>query len=284
MLAHCSALIAVLLLCSPVPGQVQDDPRSIDFDGGSAVEYVQLLQETWKDANIVVHDNVDVVTLPPIQLRSVMLQEAIMLLDGHSTANGRSRLVVRRQKALNPVYSVHAMVAGGRSYDVNELEAIVVSVGDIVSDAMPAEELLAAVEAALGLYPDAEATQVRYHVGTKLLIARGPEQQVRTVMDVVVQLHDATRQREAREQMRSEAKAAIQERDQLLVQIEDLSQEVSSRDRMLIELQTRFEAATRQVEHVSQLETELRAYRSEMAAMETVISQLRKQLEDKSGG
>ncbi len=212
------AVVTCLALAWCAGVQAQSPPPeqatvTVKFAGGTMAEYVAELRGQVPAANIVlVTPETGSVALPPIELTNVPLDSAVHVIEGEFLKGGKdSRLLItvdrlgQKDTGGTIVYRVAAHRRGGPvSSDVH-----VWSVAGLLAQGVKSEDVLTAVETAVGLleghYSPAE---VRFHEATGLLIARGQGQQLDAIENVVDGLmNSAHERREAAQEQKATQRA-----------------------------------------------------------------------------
>ncbi|MEE9129071.1 MAG: hypothetical protein V3T84_03565 [Phycisphaerales bacterium] len=198
LLACMAALILLIGGRSTLGANASDDENeliSVKFAGGSVTDYVKFLVKEAGTINIVVALEAADVPMPPVMLTKVTVSAAIDLVDGRSTSPpGRFiQLDVRHM----PQYAEEELPTYQISADVRRTgrprpNASVWTIANLVrGEIFDADDVLAAVEAALDILESTGEPLIRFHKETGLLIARGDAQQLSTIEDVLGQLQQS---------------------------------------------------------------------------------------------
>ncbi|HUU82429.1 MAG TPA: hypothetical protein VM243_02890 [Phycisphaerae bacterium] len=245
----------------------------LEFPGGTVAQYVDALRKVTPEANVVViTPEVLEITLPPVQLKSVGLGDAVFLMEGdyEPKAHVHVRIEVNQigpwDESQRAVFQVSGtVVRKGRT----GTETHVWTVADLLAEGVGPEAVLTAVETALALYAeDHEPAQVRFHEETGLLIARGDPWQVEVIDDVVDGVREGRqRQRESDMQKRkSEADTETQQR------VTELEEQLHARDleteRMVMRLQAIEEERDRLQNQQSELLQQVRQQQDIIRALQ----------------
>ena len=212
-------------------------PVSIQFPGGTVGEYVEALSRATDHANFVVTstDALDV-PLPPIQLDSVAVQAAAGLINGvfQTPDGGEMGIEVTTisppQGDQKPVFRVTAERRGrGRS---PHNDVYVWSVAGLLGENVRAEDMLTAVETAVGLLGGQHGTaEIRFHQATGLLIAHGTDPQLKAIDRVVDGMY-ATHSRQ-NAMLKAEADKAKED------QVAELTAQLRQKDLRIHELEVK---------------------------------------------
>ncbi len=167
---------------------------SVKFAGGSVTDYFDALVKEAGTINVMLAPEAADVSMPPVTLTNVSVSAAIGLVDGRSASPpGRIiKLDVRQMPQYHdgalPTYQVRAEVrpAGGGTY-----ASVWTIAGLLRGDVFDADDVLAAVEAALDILASTDEPTIRFHKETGVLIARGDPQQLSTIKDVLEQLEQS---------------------------------------------------------------------------------------------
>ncbi len=179
-----ATLIVMPLGAAPAMARQEGGPQraDIEFAGGPVSLYLGLLRSTYDEANIVATSDASEVQVTPIILMGTTLHDAVGALQWASGESGR-RLLVGREGGLLSVY-----LPGEESRRAQE-RTHVWTVASILESGYEADDLLSAVDTALGLTSD--PATVRFHEGADLLIVNANEEQLSTIDQIVSRLDDA---------------------------------------------------------------------------------------------
>lgn len=178
---------------------VATDSRLADlrFSGGIVGDYVQAVRKAFPDANILMDAEVERLPMPEVELTSVGLKSALQLLEFQSQEDSHESLRVDvhclTERYARPVYRILAKVRGPRSRDRSQ----VWTVADLLAAEMKPEDVLSAVETAMGLLAEDgfEPAQIRFHEATGLLVARGLNEQIDAIDEIVARLRETVQLR-----------------------------------------------------------------------------------------
>lgn len=194
------ALLAVLPLMPRVQAQEGDRGYThahsrfdVDFPGGKLSEYVDAVRRARPDgaANIVVMPNAENLAIPPITLVGITVEAAIKILEGpYEMSDGRGAEVQVWSHNIGDSPDLVMKVVA--ELEFRSVRSAVWSVEEALASGQTAEELLGAVEAVVSLFN--EKADISFHPPTRLLIARGTDEQLDLVREALDQLiHGATR-------------------------------------------------------------------------------------------
>lgn len=163
---------------------------NLKFPGGSLADYIKALREASPGLNVLVTvPEAREIQVPPIHLESVSASSAIGLIKGYqSLADGTSLSIYIEAFGGPPAEDASAVYKVFSVQDAKvprHIEVRVWSIGDLIADGRTAQQILTAIETAVGLlkgYPDA---QIRYHADTTLVVASGAPEQTQTIDRVV---------------------------------------------------------------------------------------------------
>lgn len=194
-----------------------DGPQtlSLNFAGGTALEYIDALRKAMPNANIVVLGELARVNMLPVQLNAVDLESALRLLDQLPQAQGDLAVKVRVENVrtsqdVPDVFAVSAEVRG-RGQGEGPMQTAVISMADVLGENLKPADALTAIQTALELLgSESEPARIKFHEETGLLIARGNPHQMECIGQVMSQLRERAgtieaRQRQAEQQVRSAA-------------------------------------------------------------------------------
>ena len=245
----------------------------LKFPGGTVGQYLDAVRSVASEANVVViTPEVLEITLPSVQLKSVGLGEAVLLMKGDYEPKEHMHVRIDVDQigawgeTRKPVFKVSGQVVRkGRT----GTETHVWTVADLLAQGAAPEAVLTAVETALALYAeDHEPAQVRFHDETGLLIARGDPWQVEVIDDVVDGIREG-RQRQHELDMqkrRSEADTEGQRR------VEELEKQLHARaletERLVMRLQAAEEERVRLQGEQGELMQQLRQHQEVIRTLE----------------
>ncbi len=180
---------------SPEGSPFEDGPTliNVEFSGGSAAEFIRMLQRVAGDElNVISAPEVAEVTIPELVLRRVSPSSAVLLLDGRTME--RPGRVVRldvsslpRVSGERPTFQVNAQVRTSTRGEI----ANVWTIRGLIDSGFSSDSVLSAIETALDALGSATKLDVRFHEDTGLLIAMGDEGQRGTIDMVVERLRDS---------------------------------------------------------------------------------------------
>jgi hypothetical protein len=235
------AAVPIVSLSQPVVAR-QGEPAannliSVDFKGGTVVQYVETLKKSGKAVNVVTSERATRQTLAPISLKDVTVGVAVYSIEAAASSNNGSWRIAPIQDPVQQVvhmgahhprdgaYSVDFYPVGKRGEEVvvesYSLQKILRPDGK--GEGADAKVILTAIETGLKLQNEGadQPPDLQFHGDSGLLFVRGTGADVRLVGSIVARMsEDAGRtlnaaQRRAREDaMRSlamkEAKIEIE--------------------------------------------------------------------------
>jgi hypothetical protein len=223
-----AALCAAPLAAHPLeaaamqPGEPPVMTIDLNFAGGTVSEYAAAVRAAARNINIVLSPGAGEFTVPPVELRHAFVPHAMKLLE-YLAHHPHGRLMVRHEHE-NPMFADMFIVAADirrPTISPTELETRVYSLVGIIDEQVTAADVLAAIEAALGLLEgEYQPAKIRLHEATGLLIVRAHPMQVFHVDEVMEQLTNATAQRR-----QIEVNARQREQSAPAVEIRRLSEE-----------------------------------------------------------
>jgi len=229
--------------------------------------------------------------VPAVEFRSVDVASAIYLLDN------RTALIDGQQVALDvddisppstlsqPVYSVRATTPTTRRGRARAGEsAAVLSIKDVLNADYSADDVLTAIESAVGLIEGAQrAAEIRFHEQTGLLIARGTGEQMAAMHEVIDQLREGierARHEEDSQQVITRLRSEIKE---LRGAIQNHEAERHELMQQLTEARTRAELMQQQYqqtqERVHDYERRVAELRQELTEVRNAYSELERRLQ-----
>ncbi|MHC4319417.1 MAG: hypothetical protein ACYS1B_12860 [Planctomycetota bacterium] len=274
-------LISLLAASDRSAGQGTGDAEliSLNFRGGTALEFVAAVRRAAGDINVVVAPEAKEVQMPAVTIKQVTVAAALELLNGQvrDLPGRRVQLSViqmlvndRRERQ---TYQIRAKVSGRPTAQA----AHVWTLAAVRNSGIASEAVLSAVETALEVVGSATKPDVRFHEDTALLIASGDHDQLQAIEHVLDSLkesvagqrddekrqlemmlaeieHDRQRERDKRREAEDEVKTAQQE-------IAALRQETARLETILAEVQRMLETKDRELTGAM---TELRGLQLEL--------------------
>jgi hypothetical protein len=280
---------AVLALCVPAavaqtapgpsdePADRQPEAREtpladLKFSGGTVGDYVQAVRKAFPDANVLVDAEVERLPMPEVELTSVGLKSALELLKYQSQQDARGSVFVDvrclMEQRARPVYRILARVKSHQPKDRSQAW----TVADLLAADMKPEDVLSAVETAMELLAEDgfKPAQIRFHEPTGLLIARGHEEQIAAIDDIVDRLRDTV-------DLRREAESPHWQ-----AELKDAQERLANAQRELAATRDRLEGErARLYEERKQMEVELVRREAEMRVLTAQAENLRALLEKK---
>ena len=193
----------------------------VEFSGGDAMGYIEALRAASGEVNIVVDspEAVAGVSMAPVKLSSVQLSAALELLQDREgqSPDGRNVMLTVRTRQVdrggsrgvygNPLYQVSCTFYGSIFEDSIEEISGVWTVADLLASEMASADMLTAIETALALFSDgAKPPEMRFHEPTGLLIARGEEEQLEVIDNIIAELRSTVMLRENAQRSRAASK------------------------------------------------------------------------------
>ncbi len=175
----------------------QDSRLDVSFSGGKLIDYVESIRRSRPKgaANIVVMPNAKELQVPPITLVAVTVEAAVRLLEGaYTLPNGAfSEVDVETYEIAGTTDMVFKVTA---QYETLEIRSSVWSLDSVLTDGHSEAELLGAVDVVLSLFSN--KAEIKFHPPTRLLIARGTDEQLDLVREVIEQLISSAEQKRDR--------------------------------------------------------------------------------------
>ncbi|MCH7700112.1 MAG: hypothetical protein IID37_00360 [Planctomycetes bacterium] len=192
------ALLGLQIEARGQPSRSTGGVVDVEFPGGNALEYIEALRAAGNDVNIVVYspETVASVRMTAVTLASVDLSAALELLDGRKGQRPDDRkvklkvLLVRGNSNRGiPLYRVTYNFYDSETDDsVVEISGVW-TVADLLASQMESSDILTAIETALALFTDRpKPPEMRFHEPTGLLIARGEEEQLEVIDNIIDEL------------------------------------------------------------------------------------------------
>jgi len=268
---------------------------SLDFEGGTATDYLDALRDAAKSANIVVMPGAEHVLMPPVQLKAVALSSAVDLLNNQQSVDEDGMRYIlsvdqiesdrfelsnddRRREGIDslttlPVFVVNVDSEPARLGDSDQtrLESQVWALEPLLQlqlQPLSADDVLATIDVALPLAAEGEPeVEIRFHEETGILIARGDFRALQMVDNVLNQLEGSAHAlRKADEQSRraQEMESAFQEvrehMEKLTVEREHLAQEAEKIHSRMRELERVMDQLRAELDERSAVISELRSH------------------------
>ncbi len=163
---------------------------SIQFPGGSLADYVKALKDGAPTFNIVMLvPEAREIKLPPIKLDSVAFGPAVGLLSGeHPLGDSVVKILVNDlggPLGSDDPGSVYKIWSERRELHRPPAQVRVWSIGELLGPDRKADDVLTAVETAVGLLEGYPPAKIRYHAETNLIVASGEEEQLHAIDRVV---------------------------------------------------------------------------------------------------
>ncbi len=231
---------------------ISDTVFSLKFSGGNAAEYIQTIQHQVPQANIVIMPDVDKIQIPPLKLTSVNLDTALSLLNDQIGEDNNYRYSIesydaRTDRISNPVFVVRTVKKriGGFGNQSREITSKVWAVDPLLK-VLSSDDILAAIDVALPLSVDEKPdVEIRFHKETGLLIARGGEQELRMIDQLLSQLYDTAANR-----------AELDERERHIDELENQNMELHERMQQIKpemeEWRTHIEEQKQMIQHLQE--------------------------------
>ncbi|MCK4872114.1 MAG: hypothetical protein KAS72_05270 [Phycisphaerales bacterium] len=211
------AALALCLIGQPAASQAQElvaTPESttyierqlinVTFPGGNVAEYIAAIERATENINFVVAPEAEFIPMPAVELEAVSPWSAVRLIDRRVgyVEGDPVQVHVRRsentQPSESPIYIIHAethRVRRAADPVPEPQDTIILPVAMLLDADVPAEDILACVDIALGLSDDDLSATVRFHEETGLLIARGDHRQLSTIHELIGALGHSVEQR-----------------------------------------------------------------------------------------
>jgi hypothetical protein len=267
--AACASLAGSLIMLAAIGPIAQDEAGaqeqpdfieqfpviSIEFEGGTVADYVAVLRRAAENVNIMVDVDAGEVPLPAFELQSVMLVDALRVVEDLEPENESYELSMDEFASGPPEFyaPVYRIVSKKLRPPQPPLQTSVWSISALIERGVAAEDVLGAIETALGLQEDLGAPDVRFHEATGLILARAHPEQIATIGEVIHNLQSASAPRPDDGEMhamaaqlnhaRAEAEDFRQRSNMVEAQVRDLVQENER-------LQTRVQLLTAEIDRL----------------------------------
>jgi hypothetical protein len=152
----------------------------IDFPGGKIPDYLRVIeQQNGVKPNVVVSKVAAELVLPPIRLKTVTVKDAVMAIEALQWIDTyRIHIDSRNPSVLTIIAESQASGSGMSSVQV-------FSVKTLLEDSVRIEDIVTAIETAWIMRSQQVSAKLKYHEETKLLIAVGNRDDLRTVENVL---------------------------------------------------------------------------------------------------
>jgi len=276
-----------------VPASDANPVLDLDFKGGSVTEYLEAVQAASGQYRVVAMPGLEAFTMPAVKLTNVTLGAAVSAVTQARVPDSSVKSFVGLNYQ-DGVYTVYGQI------ERNSREAQsshVWQLGSLIESGLKAEDILSAVEASVSLLDS--PCVVKYHEGTRLLLANCTSEQGNAVNNVLARLEETVQRRGlgASGPQQAELEALEQSRDSLASRVRELEDHVArlvgERDSVAAQLaQMREELAQREQHFTVQLtelqvrlqDAENRANRYENAWLELERMRLRREIEQEKMG
>jgi hypothetical protein len=256
-------LISLLAASDRSAGQVNQGVRliSLNFPGGTAVEYVAAIRKAAGAINVVIAPEAKEIQIPAVSVKQVTVAAALDLLDDRSRElhGRRVKLEVLQMPVYDTTekqtYQVRAHISGRHTAQAASVWTVTVLLDHDISS----HAVLSAVETALEVVGSTNKPDVRFHEDTALLIASGDHDQLEAIEQVLDRLHEAVGGRRDDDKRQVEMRLQAVDRDRQ-----------HARQKMA---ESMAEAKQRREENI--------ALTQDIARLEMVTTELRRMLEAK---
>ena len=280
------ALVIPIVLTTAPPAAAIEGPEdeplaliSLEFSGGSAMDYVATIRRAAGETNIVVAPEASEIPMPPVTLTQVTVAGAIDLLHGRGLQQPSRAvtLLVKHMPMYDPAerqtYQVMARVDGRAAASPTQ----VWTVSNLLTNGITSEAVLGAVEMALEVVSSSTEMDIRFHEDTGLLIARGNEEQLEVINEVLDRLNDSLDQsrKEQLEQWEAAVSKAQHGRNEAWGRLEHAEAQMQQAQEEAAMFQ---QEAARQEVQVAQLQRMLEANEQELAAVSAALRQTQAQV------
>lgn len=192
--------------------QAKGPEVSVSFPGGSAADYVEAVEKASGQKRIVVLPGGEKFQMPAVDLEGVSLEGALMPLQWATTPEGDTIQVHSK----DDVFIVVPQFPQFTRPSERPPQTQVFSLAEAVeSGQVKAEDILTAVQTALSLDPEADAS-VKYHPETRLLIVRAGPDALGAVQTVLNGVMDSVRAMTTSAKNRGDARQKIAETEAAL--------------------------------------------------------------------
>jgi hypothetical protein len=160
---------------------------TVEFEGGTVRDYVAVLRGAGDNINIMIDDDAGAVSLPAVELRNVMLIDALRILEDLRPEDESYELSLDEFQSgpIELTTPVFRIVAVKQRPPQPPLQTSVWSVRQLLSSQIEAAHILGAIETALSLQEDLGAPEVRFHEETGLILARAHPEQIEVIGEVI---------------------------------------------------------------------------------------------------
>lgn len=286
--------------------QVNTFPESVlltlDFDGGTAAEFVDAVRKAAGDsANIVGDERLAYLPMPAVELKNVSVQSALRLLDGAEFSGGGSEHFARLEMLQShpselPVHSIQIRSRVVREPQSQETDMGVWPALGIMEHGLTADDILTSVQIALEMAAAGENEQkklpaIRFHEQTGLLIVYGTPHVLAQVERVMDAIEESARQRaqshaesvrERMSQIEHEVVTSREQAAQLAEVNQAMAMEMAAREAAMRTVEAELVRRTDEVERSRQMLVELERRAAQLQAELEAVRQ--RQQREPSGG
>jgi hypothetical protein len=188
---------------------------TLQFPGGNLFDYTKAMKEAAPAINIaLLVPEAKEIRVPPLRLDAVAFSPALELLQGKYRIEDGSVVHLNVQQLDGSPRDV-AGTTGVFKITTERAEKLkppaqvrVWNIGELLGPDRKAQDVLTAVETAVGLLEDYEPAKIRYHAETKLIVASGEEEQLRAIDRVIIGVRQSGRK--PGDERSEETKAKVQ--------------------------------------------------------------------------
>lgn len=223
---------------------------SIEFDGGSLLDYVNLVQDAADEQIVFVRGDAANFTMPPIHLENVSIHGALQAIDGDTRDLPSGERMSVSSEYRQGVYVIKVLtnqVDRGASDQSPVQTSTWTIIGLLGPGRLTIDDVLSAVEAAVEVSGTAGVTKIRFHEPSSLLIASGPLDTLQLIDRTLDRLEETAALRFVKyeqllelESRLVQIEAFIQENQNALSRAEEIVASFQSGDPEVKESQARF--------------------------------------------
>jgi len=264
---------------------------TLDFNGGTALDYVNAIRNANAASNIVVLGDLQRVNMAAVKLKDAPVWAALRVLEQLPSEQGDVVAKVRLQNVADnfntsAVFTLTADVRSrkpGADADPTERFTTVMSLADVVGDNLKPDDAMQALSLALALGdPDARPAEIKFHSETGLCIARGTIEQIETIRQVVTQLREragaiAARAQNDRAQRVAEERMHLENDNRVRAETDALTRQVTTERTRAEMLQ---QALDERQSQLSALEQQLRTVMADRDQLMRRLAQLESQIKE----
>lgn len=189
---------------SPTPAQGPPHPTlptmTLQFQGGSLSDYAKAIKEAAPAINIaLLAPEAKEIRVPPLKLDAVAYGPALELLQGDYRLEDGSEVHLKvghlsgSPRDVTGASGLFKITTERTQKRKPPAQVRVWNISELIVPGNKAQDVLTAVETAVGLLEEYEPAKIRYHAETNLILASGEEEQLRAIDRVIIGVRQSAR-------------------------------------------------------------------------------------------